>query len=286
MARGRSGPSAPAGFAALTAIFAKIGVEHVSPDIATLIRTVVVLVALAALVGATRQFPDIGEDFRAQLCCSWCLAGLRHGSLVVVLLPRAAASGMRRAWHRWISSACTGGAVRVSFLGEKLAPVNWSRIGAIAAGARFVTLKAQICRARLSPAAHAVLKETAPAGRGASSLVTPDGCHHRDWPVRSIDRPRRPAPVLREAALLIRHALPALYARRPPPDCDPGKAALSARIAWPALAPGLGREAPVLREAALLIRYCLATHARNLPLTLCVHRGKAPVGGAPFINSS
>jgi len=48
-------------FAALTAIFAKIGVEHVSPDVATFIRTVVVLLALAALVGATRQFPDVAK---------------------------------------------------------------------------------------------------------------------------------------------------------------------------------------------------------------------------------
>ena len=36
-----------AGFAAMTAIFAKIGVENVNSDFATLLRTVVVLVSLA-----------------------------------------------------------------------------------------------------------------------------------------------------------------------------------------------------------------------------------------------
>ncbi|MGH6642550.1 MAG: EamA family transporter, partial [Bradyrhizobium sp.] len=36
-----------AAFAALTAIFAKIGVEDINSDLATLIRTVVVLISLA-----------------------------------------------------------------------------------------------------------------------------------------------------------------------------------------------------------------------------------------------
>jgi transporter family protein len=43
-------------FAALTAIFAKVGVENISPDLATFIRTIVVLVAFAALLFATDQF--------------------------------------------------------------------------------------------------------------------------------------------------------------------------------------------------------------------------------------
>jgi transporter family protein len=47
-------------FAALTAIFAKIGVENISSDLATFIRTVVVLVSFALLLFATGQFvsPD------------------------------------------------------------------------------------------------------------------------------------------------------------------------------------------------------------------------------------
>ena len=57
-------------FAALTAIFAKVGVEHVSPDVATLIRTVVVLVALTALVAATRQFPEPTKT-SARSSCNW-----------------------------------------------------------------------------------------------------------------------------------------------------------------------------------------------------------------------
>ena len=43
-------------FAALTAIFAKVGVENISPDLATFIRTIVVLISFALLLFATGQF--------------------------------------------------------------------------------------------------------------------------------------------------------------------------------------------------------------------------------------
>jgi bacterial/archaeal transporter family protein len=44
-----------AAFAALTAIFAKVGIENVNSDFATLIRTIVILACLAAFVAATGQ---------------------------------------------------------------------------------------------------------------------------------------------------------------------------------------------------------------------------------------
>src|ERR1700710_1714556 len=47
-------------FAALTAIFAKVGVENVNSDLATFIRTIVVLVALGCLLAATGQFQAPG----------------------------------------------------------------------------------------------------------------------------------------------------------------------------------------------------------------------------------
>lgn len=47
-------------FAALTAIFAKVGVENVNSDFATFIRTIVVLVTLAFILLATGQFQPLG----------------------------------------------------------------------------------------------------------------------------------------------------------------------------------------------------------------------------------
>src|ERR1700719_1921443 len=47
-------------FAALTAIFAKIGVEDINSDLATFIRTVVVLISFAMILFATGQFTNPG----------------------------------------------------------------------------------------------------------------------------------------------------------------------------------------------------------------------------------
>ena len=47
-------------FAALTAIFAKIGVEDINPDLATFMRTVIVLISLALILFATGQFSNPG----------------------------------------------------------------------------------------------------------------------------------------------------------------------------------------------------------------------------------
>ena len=49
-----------AAFAALTAIFAKVGVEGINSDLATFIRTVIVLISLALILFATGQFTNPG----------------------------------------------------------------------------------------------------------------------------------------------------------------------------------------------------------------------------------
>ena len=49
-----------AGFAALTAIFAKIGVENVNSDFATFVRTIVILCALGAILAGTGQWQSPG----------------------------------------------------------------------------------------------------------------------------------------------------------------------------------------------------------------------------------
>ncbi len=47
-----------AAFAALTAIFAKIGLEGVNPDLATLVRTAVIIVVLSAFVLLTGKWSN------------------------------------------------------------------------------------------------------------------------------------------------------------------------------------------------------------------------------------
>ena len=45
-------------FAALTAIFARVGIENINSDFATLIRTIVILLAAAGIVVATGHWQD------------------------------------------------------------------------------------------------------------------------------------------------------------------------------------------------------------------------------------
>ena len=48
-------------FAALTAVFAKVGITGINSDFATLLRTVVVLVSLALILFATGQYQSLGS---------------------------------------------------------------------------------------------------------------------------------------------------------------------------------------------------------------------------------
>jgi hypothetical protein len=70
-------------FAALTAIFAKVGVENINSDLATFIRTIVVIVTLGFLLGLTGQFQAPGTisarsrlerppRWRRSTSCRWC----------------------------------------------------------------------------------------------------------------------------------------------------------------------------------------------------------------------
>ena len=60
-------------FAALTAIFAKVGVENVNSDLATFIRTIMVIVTLGFLLAVSGQFQAPGTihwrvSMREMLC--------------------------------------------------------------------------------------------------------------------------------------------------------------------------------------------------------------------------
>ena len=98
-------------FAALTAIFAKIGVAEINSDLATFIRTIVVLVALAADPGRHRQIRRARADHAAKLGVSGAVRS-RHRRVVAVLFPRVKArAGVAGGADRQIERGA-GGAVR------------------------------------------------------------------------------------------------------------------------------------------------------------------------------
>jgi transporter family protein len=127
-------------FAALTAIFAKIGVENVNSDFATLIRTAIILVVLAAILAVTGQFQPPGSI---------------SGKTWLFLLLSGLATGA--SWLCYFRAIKIGQAAQVApidklsvvlvalfgavFLGERLALTNWLGVALIALGAVLVAYR-------------------------------------------------------------------------------------------------------------------------------------------------
>ncbi len=127
-------------FAALTAIFAKVGIEKVNSDLATLIRTIIVVCVLALIVLATRQFQNPAEI---------------PGRTYLFLLLSALGTGA--SWLCYFRALKLGNAAQVApidklsvvlvavfgvvFLGERLSMVNWLGVVLVAAGAILVAVR-------------------------------------------------------------------------------------------------------------------------------------------------
>jgi transporter family protein len=129
-----------ASFAALTAIFAKVGVENVGSDFATFIRTIVILGAAGAILALTGQWQPL-NSVSARSYLFLVLSGLATGG----------------SWLCYFRALKLGDAARVApidklsvvlvavfgalFLGERLSSQNWLGVALIAAGAVLVALR-------------------------------------------------------------------------------------------------------------------------------------------------
>lgn len=128
-----------AAFAALTAIFAKVGVESVNSDFATFVRTIVILVA-AAFVVVTAGSWQAPSTVSPRSWVFLVLSGLATGA----------------SWLCYFRALKIGDAARVApidklsvvmvalfatvFLGEQLSIPNWLGIALIASGAILIAL--------------------------------------------------------------------------------------------------------------------------------------------------
>ena len=127
-------------FAALTAIFAKVGVQGIDADLATLVRTVVILVALAALVLAAGKWSNpLTLPGRALLFLA--LSGLATGA----------------SWLCYFRALQLGDAAKVApvdkfsvvlvavfaavFLRERPSLCDWAGIAMISAGVMLLALR-------------------------------------------------------------------------------------------------------------------------------------------------
>lgn len=129
-----------AGFAALTAILAKIGVEGVNSDLATFIRTIFVAVLLGLLLLATGKLqnePAISPRTYLYLALSGAATGA--------------------SWLCYFRALQLGDAARVApvdklsvvlvaifaalFLGERLSSLNWAGVCLVAVGVILIAYK-------------------------------------------------------------------------------------------------------------------------------------------------
>lgn len=127
-------------FAALTAIFAKIGVANINSDFATLIRTGVILVVLAALLSAIGGWQPL-NSITPKTWTFLILSGLTTGA----------------SWLCYFRALKIGQAAQVApidkmsvvlvavfgamFLGERLSGSNWLGVCLIAGGAVLVAYR-------------------------------------------------------------------------------------------------------------------------------------------------
>jgi bacterial/archaeal transporter family protein len=127
-------------FAALTAIFAKIGVEDINSDLATLIRTVVVLFSLALILFASGQFNQI----RPISTKSWIflvLSGLGTGASWICYFRALKLGPATLVAPIDKLSVVLVALFGVVFLGERPSLNGWLGIALIAAGAVLIAFK-------------------------------------------------------------------------------------------------------------------------------------------------
>jgi bacterial/archaeal transporter family protein len=125
--------------AAFTAIFAKIGVENVNSDFATLVRTAVVLVALALLLAATGQF-QTPASVSARTYMFLVLSGLATGASWLCYFRALKLGNAAQVAPIDKLSVVLVAIFGVLFLGEKLSAVNWLGIALVGVGALLVAL--------------------------------------------------------------------------------------------------------------------------------------------------
>jgi transporter family protein len=127
-------------FAALTAIFAKIGVENVNSDLATFIRTLVVVAVLAGILFATGEWqPPASIATRTYIFLM--LSGLGTGASWLCYFRALQLGDAARVAPIDKLSVVLVAVFGVGFLGERLSAINWLGIAAIAAGAILVAYR-------------------------------------------------------------------------------------------------------------------------------------------------
>jgi bacterial/archaeal transporter family protein len=127
-------------FAALTAIFAKVGVENVNSDFATFIRTIVIFCAISAILIASGQWQSFGS-ISARSYAFLLLSGLATGASWVCYFRALKLGDAARVAPIDKLSVVLVAVFGVIFLGERLSAPNWLGVALIGAGAVLVAYR-------------------------------------------------------------------------------------------------------------------------------------------------
>ena len=130
-----------AGFAALTAIFAKIGIENVNSDFATLIRTVVILSVAGPIAYASGSWQQ-PSSVSAKTWLFLVLSGAATGASWICYFRALKLGDAGRVAPVDKLSVVFVSVFAVLFLGERLALPNWLGVILIACGAVLVAYRA------------------------------------------------------------------------------------------------------------------------------------------------
>ncbi len=128
-----------ASFAALTAIFAKIGLHDVNPDFATFIRTVIILLTAGGIVLATGHWQD-PTTIRARTWIFLTLSGLATGLSWLCYFRALHLGNAAQVAPIDKLSVVIVAIVAVLFLGESLSLASWAGVVLIAGGAILVAI--------------------------------------------------------------------------------------------------------------------------------------------------
>ena len=127
-------------FAALTAIFAKIGIEQINSDFATFLRTIIILCFLGGIVWATHQYQSISTISPRSLFFI-VLSGLATGASWLCYFRALKLGNASQVAPIDKLSVVLVAIFGVMFLSEKLSITNWVGISLITLGALLVAIK-------------------------------------------------------------------------------------------------------------------------------------------------
>lgn len=131
---------ASAVFAALTAILAKVGIEGIGSNLATFIRTVVILAFAGLILTVAGEWRAPGSIAPR----SWLflvLSGLATGASWLCYFRALKLGEAAKVAPVDKLSVVFVAIIAATFLGEKLSPLNWLGVALIAAGAVLVAVR-------------------------------------------------------------------------------------------------------------------------------------------------